>query len=209
MTNDELRTRLWLIGHQMLLIRQITVAVNVGVTIRAIIRQIGKQVLFVVVRTESTLFLLHGVHLKTNSQVCGHIYLNRNYQEHLVKFKADAAIDYVCKGFTIVHAQVILVLEAVDLGLRNVCCHSLVPHNHRVVHSLNGLGCVAYGKQVNLRAEAIELDYRIALDLVLEVTHFSGVKISSSTSEIRKVAITYLAKVESISEVKAQDDLVG
>ena len=55
--NDQLRARLWLVGHQVLLSRQITVAVGVGVRSRATIRQIGKQVPLVVVRAESTLFL--------------------------------------------------------------------------------------------------------------------------------------------------------
>ena len=56
--NDKLHARLWLVGYQMLLSRQITVAVGVGVRIRATIRQIGKQVPFVVIGAESTLFLL-------------------------------------------------------------------------------------------------------------------------------------------------------
>ena len=65
--NDKLRARLWLVGYQVLFSRQITMAVGVGVRIRATIRQVGKQVPLVVVRAESTLFLLHSVHLKTNS----------------------------------------------------------------------------------------------------------------------------------------------
>ena len=77
--NDKLHARLWLVGHQVLLSRQITVAVDVAVRIPATIRKIGKQVPFVVVQAESTLFLLYGVYLKTNSQVNGNAYLNRNY----------------------------------------------------------------------------------------------------------------------------------
>ena len=65
--NDKLRARLLLVGYKVLLSRQITVAVGVGVQIRATIRQVGKQLPLVVVRAESMLFLLHGVHLKTNS----------------------------------------------------------------------------------------------------------------------------------------------
>ena len=49
-------------------------AVGVGVWIRAAIRQVGNQLPLVVVRAESALFLLHGVHLKTNSQVSGYAY---------------------------------------------------------------------------------------------------------------------------------------
>ena len=63
MPNDELRTSLWLVGHRLLFSRQISVAVGVGVRIRATIWQIGEQVPLVVVRAESTLFLFHGVHL--------------------------------------------------------------------------------------------------------------------------------------------------
>ena len=72
--NDKLRARLWLVGHQVLISRQITMAVGVGVRIRATIRQVGKQVPLVVVRAESALFLLHGVYLKTNNKVCGYAY---------------------------------------------------------------------------------------------------------------------------------------
>ena len=61
--NNKLRARLWLVGYQVLLSRQITVAVGVGVRIRVTIRQIGKQVPLVVIEAESTLFLLHCVHL--------------------------------------------------------------------------------------------------------------------------------------------------
>ena len=126
-----------------------------------------------------------------------------------MEFRAVAAIDYVCQGSTIVHAQVIFVLEALDLGPRHTLCHSLVPHIHRVVDSWDGLGCVAHGERVHLRAQTDELDDRIALGLVLEIAHFSGVYISISMSELRKVAITYLAKVEGVSAVRARDDLFG
>ena len=70
--NDKLHARHWLVGYQVLFSRQITVAVGVGVLIRATIRQIGKQVLLVVIGAESTLFLLHCVHLTTNSQMGSH-----------------------------------------------------------------------------------------------------------------------------------------
>ena len=70
--NDKLRARLWLVGYQVLLSSQITVAVGVGVRIWAAIRQIGKQVPLVVIGAESTLFLLYCVHLKTNSQIYSH-----------------------------------------------------------------------------------------------------------------------------------------
>ena len=71
-TDDKLRARLWLVGQQMLLSRQITVDVGVGVRIWATIWQVGKQVPLFVVRAKSTLFLHHGVHLKTNSEMYGH-----------------------------------------------------------------------------------------------------------------------------------------
>ena len=92
-----------------------------------------------------------------------------------MKFRADGAIDHVCQGSTILHALVILVLEALNLGPRHTFCHRLVPHIHRVVHSWDGLGCVAHGLRVHFRAQTDELDDRIALGLVLEVAHFSGV----------------------------------
>ena len=70
MPNYQLRARLWLVSYEVLLSRQITVAVGVGVWILATIRQIGKQVPLVVIGAEFTLYLLHCLHLKTNSQMC-------------------------------------------------------------------------------------------------------------------------------------------
>ena len=74
MPNNKFRARLWLVGHQMLLSRQLAMAVGVGVWIRATIRQVGKQVPLVVVRADYARFLFQGVYLKTNSQACGHAY---------------------------------------------------------------------------------------------------------------------------------------
>ena len=116
-----------------------------------------------------------------------------------MKLRADAAIDYVGQGSTIVHAHVILVLEAFDLGERHTLRHRLMFNVHRVIHPRNGLGCVAHGERIHFRAEANELDYRISFGLVFELAHFSGVKISMTTSKIRKVAITNLAKVEGVT----------
>ena len=70
--NDKLHARLWLVGYQVLLSPQITVAVGISVRIRATIKKIGKLVPLVVIGVESTLFLLHCVHLKINSQICSH-----------------------------------------------------------------------------------------------------------------------------------------
>ena len=99
-----------LVGHKMRFSRKITMAVGVSVRIRATIRQVGKQVPLVFVQAKSTLFMLHGVYLNTNSQVCGHAYSNINYSAHLVEFGADAAIYHISQGSTIVHAHVIIVL---------------------------------------------------------------------------------------------------
>ena len=92
-----------------------------------------------------------------------------------MKFRADAAIDHVGQGSTIVHAHVILVLKALDLGARHTLRHRLVTYVHRVIHPWDRLGSVAHGERVHFRAQADELDDRIALVLVLEVAHFSGV----------------------------------
>ena len=69
--------------------------VGVGVLIGAVIRQVGKQVLLVVVRAEPALLLLLGVYLKPNSQVCVHSYLNKNSQAYLMEFRADSKIDHI------------------------------------------------------------------------------------------------------------------
>ena len=79
-----------------------------------------------------------------------------------------------------------------------------MPYVHRVVYSWDKLGCVAHCKQVNFRAQINELDDRIALVLVFKVAYFSGVKISITTSEVKKVPIIYFAKVKGVSEVKAR-----
>ena len=85
-----------------------------------------------------------------------------------MKFIADAAIDHVGQGSTIVHAHVILVLEALNMGPRHTICHRLVCYIHRIVHPWGGLGCFTHCKRLHLRAQADELDDRIALGLVLK-----------------------------------------
>ena len=92
-----------------------------------------------------------------------------------MEFRADAAIDHVNQGSTIVHLYVILVIEALDLGARNTLCHRLVPHIHLLVHPWDKHGCVEDGKRVHFRAQVDELDDRISLGLVLEETNFSSV----------------------------------
>ena len=77
--NDELRTRLWLVGHLVIISCQITVAVGVDIRNWATIRQTGKPVPLVVERAQFTHFLLNCVQLTKNSQVCGHASLIRNY----------------------------------------------------------------------------------------------------------------------------------
>ena len=92
-----------------------------------------------------------------------------------MKFRADAAIDHIGQSFTIVHEHLILLLEALNLGARYILCHGLVPYGHQVIHFWDGLGCLTHGKQVHFRAQTDELDDRIALNLVLELAHFSCV----------------------------------
>ena len=56
-----------------------------------------------------------------------------------MEFRADAAIDYVGQGSTIVHAHVNFVLKALDLGPRHTLRHRLMCYIHRVVHYWDGL----------------------------------------------------------------------
>ena len=121
-----------------------------------------------------------------------------------MEFGADAVIDHVGQCSTIEHAHVILVLEALDLGARHTLRQCLVPHVHQVIHPMDGLGCIAHGEQVHFKAQANKLDYWIHFGLVFEVAHFSGVKISVTTFEVRKVAITNLAKIKGDSTVKSR-----
>ena len=107
------------------------------------------------------------------------------------------------------HADLILVLETLDLGVSHILRHSLMPYVHRVVYLWDGLGCVAHGERVHFRAQANELDGRIAFGFVCEVAHFSGVEISITMFEVRKVPITYLAKVENVSKVRARANFFG
>ena len=111
-----------------------------------------------------------------------------------MEFRANAAIDHVGQGSTVEHAYIILVLEALDLGARHTLRHRLVSYVLVVIHPWDRLGGVGHGERVHFRAQANKLDYRISFGLVFEVAHFSGVKISMTTSEVRKVAITNLAK---------------
>ena len=92
-----------------------------------------------------------------------------------MKFRADAGIDYVSRGSTILHAHVRTVLEALDLGLRHALCHNVVSHIHRVDYSWDRYVCVAHKERVHLRAQTEQFDNRIALCLVFEIAQFSGV----------------------------------
>ena len=121
-----------------------------------------------------------------------------------MEFRADAVIDHVGQGSTTEHAHVILVHEALDLGARHTLCHRLVPYVHREIHPRDGLECGAYGERVHFRAKANRFDYRIPFGLVFEVVYISGVKISMTTSEIRIVASTNLAKVEGVLKLRAR-----
>ena len=95
-------------------------------------------------------------------------------------------------------------LEAPDLGERHTLRHRHVAYVHWVIHPRDGLRCVAHGEQIHFRAQVNEFDYRNPFGLVFEVTHFFGVKISITTSEVRKVPITNLAKVEYVSDLRAR-----
>ena len=90
-------------------------------------------------------------------------------------FGADAAIDHVGQSSTIVHAHVILVLEALNLGPRHTFRHRLVYYVYRVVHPWNGLGCVTHGERVHIRAKADELNNHFVNGLVLELAQFSSI----------------------------------
>ena len=56
-----------------------------------------------------------------------------------MKFRADAAIDHVGQGSTVVHAHEILMLEALYLGPRHTLRHRRVPYIHLVIHPMDGL----------------------------------------------------------------------
>ena len=99
---------------------------------------------------------------------------------HLVKF--GEAIDHIGQGSTIIHAHVVYVLEAPDLCAGDALRHRLVPHVQLVVKPWDVLGCTAHDKGIHLGTQFDELDDRIALGLVLEVAHFSGVRFSCTST---------------------------
>ena len=124
-----------------------------------------------------------------------------------MEFRADAAIYNVGQGSTIVHAHVNLVFESLDLGARQTLRHCLMCYVHWVVYSWKKLGCVAHGERVHFRAHANKIDDRITFGLVFEIAHFFGVEISITTSEARKMLISYLAEIESVLKVRAREYL--
>ena len=112
------------------------------------------------------------------------MHLQLKLVRHTVKCKANVAIYHIGQGLTIEHAHVVYVPESPDLGASHARCHRLVPHIHRVVQPWDGLGCYAHCERVHLRAQADELDDRIALCFILEIADFFGVYSGSNTSEI-------------------------
>ena len=92
-----------------------------------------------------------------------------------MEFGADSAIDYIGYGSTIVHPHEIYVLKALYLGARHAICNRLVFHLHRVIQPWDGLECFAHGERIHHRAQADELDDRIALCFILELADLSGI----------------------------------
>ena len=84
-----------------------------------------------------------------------------------MEFGADSAIGYIGKGSTIVHLHVVFVLDALNLGSRHALCNRNVSYRHWVVQHRDGLGCFAQGERVHFRAQADELDDRIALCFII------------------------------------------
>lgn len=74
---------------------RVRLTVSVNVQILTVIRLVGQQVPLVVVETESALYLLYCLLLKTNNQMCGHLDSSRRSQAHQVKFGANSMIDYI------------------------------------------------------------------------------------------------------------------
>ena len=75
-------------------------------------------------------------------------------------------------------------LKSLNLGARHTLCNCLVSYLHRVVQPWDKLGFVAHRERVYLRAQADELDDRIALCFILKLSELSGMELGSSTSEI-------------------------
>ena len=70
-----------------------------------------------------------------------------------MEFKPNAAaIDTIGQSFSIEHAHLILVLEAIDLGARHTLRHCLVPYVHRVIYPRDRLGCVELGERIAVKA---------------------------------------------------------
>ena len=69
-----------------------------------------------------------------------------------MKFRAYAAIDNILKCSSIVHAEIVFMLELPDLRARDTLCHVFVAYFHLIVKSLSVLGGAAYGERVHLGA---------------------------------------------------------
>ena len=125
-----------------------------------------------------------------------------------MEFGANAAINHIGLIPTIVHAHVIFVLEALNLCARNTLRHRLVPTIYLIVYSRDWLVRVAHGERVHFRTQTDELDDRIALGLVLEVSNLFGVENASGKSEVGKMAHTDLAEVKGVGKPTARLELL-
>ena len=119
--------------------------------------------------------------------MCDNASLYKNSLAYLADVRADAAIDHICQGFTIVYAHVVFVLEALDLGARHAVRHRIVINIYWVVQPWSVLNCAAYSEHVHLKAQCNKRNYRTALDLVLEVADFFNVHFSCSTFEVEEM----------------------
>ena len=119
--------------------------------------------------------------------MCSHLYINKKFYAHLVEIKENSAIDHIGKGFIIIQAHLVIVLNVLNLRACNVHFHRLVPHICRVVQPRDGLGCVAHDKQVHFKAQFDELDTKIIFSIFLEIANFTGVEFGITTLEVEKV----------------------
>ena len=109
-------------------------------------------------------------------------------EKYLMEFRADAAVGHFASLALTEHGDIFIVGEVLNVGSRHSLGDCLMPELHWIEQRKPWVVLLRfhYLERVHLRSESNKLDDRIALALVLEISDFSSVQLSITSSEVGK-----------------------
>ena len=131
-------------------------------------------------------------------------------EKYLMEFRADAEVGHFASLALTEHGDIFLVGEVFNVGSRQSLGDRLMLELHWIEQRKPWvvLICLHYLEGIHLRSESNKLDDRIALALVLEISDFSSVELSITSSEFGNVPGTLLTKIKRVSDFRARVDFL-